>query len=447
MGAERVSNVRLRVAREALGLTRLKLSRELEAHARAMGVTFACDPTKVRRWEEWGTTPRDYAQEVLIDFFAQFGYGPADLGLPVPIAQRICTSGAATPTVSEKAVSTGGDPEDDEMKRRQLAAGAAALAGLPVLGALTRTPLPALPRQVSRREIDQVRDYAVTFAALGNTKGGGFARSAVVAELEWCGQLLRLPCPAVLRPELFRSVAQYAMTAGFAMFDTCDHENARTAFRFSVACAEEAGDWGLRAKTYGCMARQAAWIGDADKALLYIDLAMIKAARLTDTERAMLYTGRARATARLGQRQETLSAIGAADDAFSRSKLSEEQPWMRYYDQTQHLGDTAHALVDLEMLGVRTDARSRLEQAVAGYGETCVRARAFSQMKLATLMMRAGDPREAAHVGGQALDATARLRSWRALDVLAELGRHAQRHGGDADVSGLRERIRNATQT
>ncbi len=441
MSTDRTPNVRLRAAREALELTRQQLSTALEAHAQAMGVDFACDPTKVRRWEMLGMTPRDYAQEVLIDFFAQFGYGPADLGLPVPIAQRLCTSGAATPTVSEKAVSSA---EDDEVKRRQLAAGAAALAGLPVLGSLAPPVIPPVPERVGPAEIEQIRGLTAMLAALDESHGGELVQGAVIPRLRWASQLLSVPS-GELRDELFRVVAALASVAGFAMFDAYEHTNARTTFTFGAACAEEAGDWNLRAEILSSMARQATWIGDPDRALTYIELARVRSDRLTHTERAVLSTVRARALARLGREQETLREISEADAAASRSNPAEDPPHVAYYDRAQHLGETGQALADLavKVPRARTGAQRRLSAAVACHTDHFARARALSEIRLASLAMldTTGDPHEAASVGHRALDAITTLHSPRVHDYLRELSAHAAAHSKIAEVSRLRHRI------
>jgi hypothetical protein len=88
-----------------------------------------------------------------------------------------------------------------------------------------------------------------------------------------------------------------------------------------------------------------------------------------------------------------------------------------------------------------TEARHRLAAALSGHGAELVRLRAMSQTKLASLIMVTGDPREAAALGIQALDAIGTLRSRRAADDLRELGRFSEPHVRLPEVAELRHRI------
>jgi hypothetical protein len=225
-------------------------------------------------------------------------------------------------------------------------------------------------------------------------------------------------------------------------FDAFAHEDARRIFRFALKCAEESGDWHLRAKVLSSMARQAIWCGDPDAGLTFTELAMVRSDRLTATERSMLHTGRARALAKLGWVQDTAASVGAADEEFSHTRPANDPEYMRYYDAAQHAGDTGHALWDIALLGhFTTEARHRLCSAVTGHGEEFARARTMSQIKLASLVMVTGDPCEAASIGGQALDAVTTIRSKRAADDMRDLRRFGEPHEQLAGVAELIHRI------
>jgi hypothetical protein len=224
-------------------------------------------------------------------------------------------------------------------------------------------------------------------------------------------------------------------------FDAYAHDDARRSFRFSLACAEQSGNWHLRARLLNMMARQAVWCGQPDDGLTYVEMALVRNDRLTATERASLHTLRARALAKLHRNQDCLAAVGAADDAFAHANPAVDPPWMAFYDHAQHQGDTGHALFDLSIHGCRTQAAQRLAYSVAHHAPTFARSRAISRTKLASLLMVTGDPGQAAAVGQKALDSAGSLRSRRALDDLWELHNLAGRHTAIAEVAALRERI------
>ncbi|WP_234995848.1 hypothetical protein [Streptoalloteichus hindustanus] len=116
---------------------------------------------------------------------------------------------------------------------------------------------------------------------------------------------------------------------------------------------------------------------------------------------------------------------------------------MQYYDAAQHSGDTGHALWDLGVHGhFVPEARGRLATAVVSHGVAYRRSRAISQTKLASLVMVAGDPVEAASIGMAALDAAGTIRSRRAADDLLALRDFATRHRRTVEVEELRHRIR-----
>jgi transcriptional regulator with XRE-family HTH domain len=335
-----------------------------------------------------------------------------------------------------------------DLDRKQFLRGAAILGAsamtLPPIVALLEGSEPTpVPSKVGARDVEQIHTAARVFATWDHTYGGGLAREAVQAQLRWSAGLLDATVPEKLRAPLLSAVGYLAHTCAFMAFDAYAHDDAQRIFRYALDCAEEAGDWHLRAKILSSMARQAIWIGKPDDGLTLAEFALVRADRLSATERAMLHVAHARALAKMGRVGETLRAVGAADDEFAHRHPSSDAPWMAYYDAAQHNGDSGHALFDLAVIGrSREEARTRLATAVAGHGPAYARSRAIAQTKLASLTMITGDPIEAATLGGEAVDTAGTLRSRRAADDLRELGRYAGRHPKVAEVVELRQRIR-----
>lgn len=279
------------------------------------------------------------------------------------------------------------------------------------------------PRQVRAVDIAQVREAAAVFSSWDHTYGGQVARAAVAGQLRAAADLLHAPCPHRLRGEAFSAVAQLFMVAGFMAFDAYAHDDARRLFAFAAECAEEAGDWHLRAKVYSHRARQAIWCADPDQGITYAELGLVRSERLSAVEKAMLHTARARAYAKMGLRTEALRAVGEADAAFAAPTAVEPPSWMAYYDAAQHAGDTAHALWDLAVAGVHPPdgALRRLEEAVCGHTDAYARSRAISAIKLASLHLHGRNVEEGLATAARALDDVGRVRSRRAEDDLREL--------------------------
>lgn len=304
------------------------------------------------------------------------------------------------------------------------------------------TPIPA---RVGKIEIAQIFDTARMFDTWDNTYGGVLVREAVAAQLRYAVALLDARCSQSNRIELFSAVGFLANTSAWMAFDSHAHNDARRMQRLALRCAEEAGDVHLRAEVLSCMARQEIWCGDPDAALTLTELGLVRADRLTPTERASLRVIRARALAQLHRVEEAVRAVGEADESFSSRSPGDDAFFMTYYDDAQLGGDTGHALYDMALHGRFVgEARARLQTAVSGYGDMYVRSRALAHLKLASLVMATGDPGEAIVIGHAAVDEAARVRSRRMGVYLRELDSLAASNGSLDGVTRLRRRLMSA---
>jgi DNA-binding XRE family transcriptional regulator len=313
-------------------------------------------------------------------------------------------------------------------------------------GLLEQIQLHALPRTVSAADIAHIRSVARFFNAWDYSHGGTTMRETVSAEVSRAMRLLSVPCSDRLRPQLFAAVGYLGVVGGALLFDGYEHDLANRVFAFAAECAEQADDWHLRAKALSWRARQEIWRGNLDAGLTYAQLGLVRSDRLTATEQAMLHTATARAFAKLGNARDTLRSIGRADENFTASSPAEDPPWMAYYDQAQHLGDTGHALFDLAVHGEQIrEATGRLADAVAGHSDDYVRSRAFSGFKLAELTMRVGDPRQAVSIAQAAISDAETVHSRRLDQVTAELVRASALHGDIPEVARLTRTIKEGT--
>ncbi|QKZ20358.1 helix-turn-helix domain-containing protein [Streptomyces chartreusis] len=322
--------------------------------------------------------------------------------------------------------------------------GLAAFAPKDLAALVAPTAPPELPDRMRQKDIANVHAIADLIHREDNAHGGGGLVGVIASGvMQWAVTLLSVPCSEELVAPLRAAVARLGIVVGASRFDSYAHEDARIAFKLAADCAEEAGDWHLRAKAFSFLARQAIWVGDPDRGLTYAEQGLVRADRLTPTIQAMLQSARARAFGKMGNVSATLAAVGAADDAFAKSNAADDPPWMSYYNEAQHHGDTAHALYDLAVLKGQDPARAsrRFEIAVDGHGDDYARSRAISGTKWASLLMAAGDPRQASAIGERALNDAGNLTSQRAADDLRELGRLARRYRGLPEAEYLRERI------
>ncbi|MGH3772817.1 MAG: XRE family transcriptional regulator [Pseudonocardiaceae bacterium] len=332
----------------------------------------------------------------------------------------------------------------DDVKRRQfnhtaLGVGAVAL-GEPLAALLGDSEPTPIPARVGATDIEQVRTATQVFSDWLYTYGGGLGREAAMAQLRWSAGLLEATCPDQLRPELFSAVGDLANIAGYMSFEVYAHDDASRAFGFALACAEQAEDWNLRAHVLTDMAAQATWIGRPDEGLTRAEQGLVRADRLSETVQAMLHTDRSRALAKMHRVEETLTAIGAAEDHFARSAPTNDPPILANYNAAFLAGNTGAALFDLAMLGHSlTHATDRLTTAAAEH--TAVKPQAHALIKMASLTMATGDPLQAAAIGHAALDLAGKIRSRRTAEHLRELSGYAAVYQHLDEVAHLRHWI------
>lgn len=332
----------------------------------------------------------------------------------------------------------------DDVRRRDFLLGATgALVGAPLLLPGLAQSAAAAPARVGATDIERVREALGVFGSWDYAYGGGFARAPATAHLRSVAGMLDARCPDRLRGELRSVIARFADACAFMAFDDHALAEAEELFRFSLLCAEEADDAHVRAGVLTDSALMAIWVGQPGKALVLTDQALARPGRLTATERAMVWSTRARAEAQLGNVDATARAVGAADDEFSQSDPGVDSPRMSYYTAAEHAGCCGSALSDLALVtGIaRPEAMTRHRSAVAGYSDDYARSRAHAATQLATVVMATGDPDEAAGLGMAAADATSPILSARNGDYLRALCRVLEPHADRAAVGEMRARV------
>ncbi|MFE9786521.1 XRE family transcriptional regulator [Nocardia salmonicida] len=297
--------------------------------------------------------------------------------------------------------------------------------------------------RVGNTEIDAVRAATQTAASTENLHGGG--SSAIVAAnqaITRFAPMVHGVVSASLRRSLFEAVGNLSSVVGYTAFDAGEFRDADRYFQFALWCADSAGSWNLRASALADMARRSAFVGDPDSALSLIELAQVRSDRLTFTVRAMLSAMRAQYLAASGRTHEVVAEVARADELFEAHEPDADPPWMCFYDTAEHLGSTGKALaLAAEALNSLDVAAPRLRYAIDMHGSEYPRSRTFSQIRLAALTMKVGDPRDAAAIGMEAVVRGSALRSARIATELRGLASVANTHRRITEVGELRALI------
>lgn len=292
--------------------------------------------------------------------------------------------------------------------------------------------------RIGRADVEQVRFLTASVAAEENLFGGGCATETGPAALRWATALLSAEATDDVRSELYEAVGNLASVVGFVAFDIGDHAAAAQLFDAALWCAEQGGSWPLRAAVLADMARRYLAAARLDDALSAAEFAQVRQDRLTATGRASVAVVRAQVLGAMRRLDDARAEVDRADTEFDHRDPAVDQPWLTYYDEAEHAGSTAKALMPLDLLARRPGiAAERLSIAVALQSASYPRSRAFSASRLAVLQLRVGDPRQAVVTARLAMDDAGNVRSQRLQDHLHRLARASRRHSRIPEVRDL----------
>lgn len=423
----------LRIARQARGLRQSDLGR-----------ICGYAGSQISRWENGQLPLRD------IGILRQLA---AKLNLPSQVFGLLPEPGAQVLNGQRRSTHAHGRVTVDNVDRHQflrvaLGVTAAAATAHPLAELLTSPRTGTVPAVVGRRDIEEILTMKQVVHDLDHQFGATpLIQRTVGSQIEYCIELIdSARCSDSLRRDLFSAASRLGSSAGFMMFDAYDHENAKKYFELAQEWAEEADDWNRRATALSDKALQELWLGQPENALTSIELAMVRQDRLCHIRRAMLSGLRARALARLGRVEEAVAAVRRADEEFARVDPANEPPGPSHYTVAEHYAETGHAYAALAVLDRRfvREADTRLTTAISEFTSTYSRSRVFSQVRLASLTMKTGDPIQAGLLGKSALATASNIRSGRLTDTFQELRRLAEPHKRVPEVADLRHRIGSA---
>lgn len=436
-------NLRLRALLDEAAMSNKGLARRVVDLAAARGITgVRCDHTSVLRWLG-GEQPRQPVPElvaaVLGDALGRrvevtaLGMTPSDLpaglGLDLPLGW---TDTIATSTALWRA---------DVQRRRFLVSAVFASAAAPssALRWLTSPPAPAPAstgaRQVGAADIEAIRELTRSYREIDNKLGGGKLRGVVVSYLD--EHVSGLLTDGAYREDTGRELAaacgELSQLAGWVAYDSDEHGLAQRYLTQALAYARHADDQALAAEILAAQAHQALYLAQPAEAA---DLARAGQAAAARHGSATLLTEcqvmEAHAHAARNDAPACGTALARAERTFDLAARDDDPAWLSYFDEAYLAARMAQCFRDLDdsKHAVRY-ARRSLEM-----DGRYVRGRAFNLSLLATAHAAAGEPEEAARVGRQALDLTARLNSARSVRYLRDLTRQLRPR---ADVPAVRD--------
>jgi hypothetical protein len=284
-----------------------------------------------------------------------------------------------------------------------------------------------VPQRVTVRDVDEIEGITLALRSLDSGHGGGACREAVVAQSRWVRQLLHADATDDVRRRLVLASADLDNLAGWTSFDVGLHSCARGYFARALTQARRGGNASLVANVLYRAGRLHLHQGLAREALRFFQLGKIAAAESgCGATVALLTANQAWAYAVLGDRLQTVRALGRASDELAAGG-GPAAPWISFFGAVDLEALTGMAWLEL---GAReparlADARQSLTASVAARGSGTTRSLAFELTALAVASLRDGDTDAGAALGHQAVDVAERVHSVRVLDRLAPLAQAA----------------------
>lgn len=247
-------------------------------------------------------------------------------------------------TSGEEAIETVTDLWRADMQRRTVLAGAAWTAAALATPARRWLDDPADvdlshcgTRRVGHADVAAMTAMAATFSDLDRQRGGGYARTTLLAFLDQVvTPLLKGSYDDTTGRELYSATARLTDLAGFMCFDSGRHGLGQRYFIQALRLAKASGDKVLGAHVLSDMSMQAHYLGRGRDAIALAEAgvrsALAGGSALTAARCAAV---QARAHGSTGDAAAAAAAMIAADKQLDQADPDGEPSWIRFFDHRQ----------------------------------------------------------------------------------------------------------------
>jgi hypothetical protein len=185
-------------------------------------------------------------------------------------------------------------------------------------------------RQVTRADVEAVREMTQLYSKLDQRRGGGHARGALIEYLtsEVANDLTGRFTDDQTRDEMFSAASEAAYVGAWTAFDNYEHVLAQRYFHVSLKLAAEANDPALEGHVLRAMAHQAIELGhfNAGLDLATRSIAGERYTRACPRERALIGVVYAKALAANGFKAPAAAALLKAEDDLSAADPGDDEP-------------------------------------------------------------------------------------------------------------------------
>jgi tetratricopeptide (TPR) repeat protein len=301
-----------------------------------------------------------------------------------------------------------------------------------------------IPGHIGATDVSQLRTLTAALRAYDAAHGGGSCRDAILAHTNWAESLLNASCADDVRRQLLSAVAEAKTLAGWTAHDLGLAKEARQYLTQAVLGTQSAENPAHSAIVLYHLGRVPLDNGDPIEALRLFQLGQIAAQDSRSSAAvALLLTHEALAYAHLDDQRQAMTALRRAEDEYAHATDDDWPEFLEFFDAGALHTSAArvHSRLGLTDAAHRTEAVSRLNQALTTGPGNRARQRAFNLIWLATCAIADGDLTNGAEVGNDALTAVRALNSPRLIEHLAPLQAQVQRYPNHSEIRQLAHEV------
>ncbi|MFC0112607.1 helix-turn-helix domain-containing protein [Kibdelosporangium aridum] len=269
--------------------------------------------------------------------------------------------------------------------------------------------------------VAEIRATAQAFQTADRQLGGGVLYESVAHYLsQEIGPRLLDPAGGPDAADLFSAAASLTEIAGWMSHDSGQDDRAHKHFNRAYRLAKAADDATLSGNACASMAHLAVELDQADDALRIasVGLGCTPATEGTKQLIARLHAMRARAFAIQVNRTSCINALKLAERVLQDASDEGKADWIAVFDEASLASEASLCFMQLAEY---SEAELRAKEVIRLRSGDRVRSRAFGQLTLANVLLRAGRVEEAAMLGQEVCMLTRSLSSARVTRRIHDL--------------------------
>ncbi|GAB4001302.1 hypothetical protein GCM10029992_36410 [Glycomyces albus] len=249
-------------------------------------------------------------------------------------------------------------------------------------------------QRIGRADLVRLNSVHDLYQSLDHQYGGGLVYQGMNQVADAAAALLDGSYPDRLRHELFTTVANLRLLAGWTAFDMCDHSTGQRFFAAAERLAVATENSSLAVYVHYCQARQLQHLRHNRDAVEVLRLAEDRAgAAATPGTNAVINATVATSLAALGDQDAAIAALHRAEDEFDKIAPDGEPSWIGWIDRAELDAQFGRVYRDFARQDRRfaDESTEWTRKAIEGFDDGMQRSSVLNQVGLCSAWFLAGN--------------------------------------------------------